>query len=152
MAHIIEIGREGETVYGVRFALCTNKEVVRGRLGGLDDDDDIAVAAMQAAARSIDAAEFDSIEVSLFREYNGGPRHDLIEADWFVADLETDEDGTVQVGDWRAVWTAGAGATTIPEPIAAKAEAVIDSAMTAMIAEYEIQAAEEAPWRAANND
>jgi hypothetical protein len=146
MATIIEVGRDGNTVYGVAFTVCSNAEVIGNRTAGHDESGngwrEEAGQAESAAVSVIHAAGYDYERCGDFRAYNGGPRRGLVEADWFVADIEivtdeNDDDGEVGeevVGAWRATWQQGAGATIIPADLVAEVEVVLDAAMAAMSA------------------
>lgn len=131
MATITEIARVNGTAYGVKFVVCSNAEVA-GLALELDDHDD-ALPIMQDVARAISHAGYDYDRCSDFRAYNGGPRVGLVDAIFYVADLEFEgdvkpADADCDLGDWRVTWQRGAGAVAIPKEIEAMADAVVDAA------------------------
>lgn len=134
MSTIKEIGRNETTIYGARLAVCGNAEVMSG--GEQDPTGngwrDEAAEAFRAATGVITAAGFDYKEVREFRAYNGGPRKQLVEVDFFAAQIEVDEDGEERDGEYRAIWIEGPGATPVPEEIRAEVERVAAAAIDAM--------------------
>lgn len=134
---ITEVGRDEAKVYGVAYVVCSNAEVLRLALEAVDDD--AAMEAARAACESILQSGYDYERESSFAAYNGGPRVGVIEALWYVADIEIEEydDGDTEevLGEWRLTWQRGAGATVIPPDLIAKVDEVTEAAAAAMRAE-----------------
>lgn len=129
MARITEVARLDGMAYGVYFVVCGNGEVAGEKLGV--EDREKALRMMTYAALEVGDSGYDFERCGDFRAYNGGPRRDLVEAIYCVADLDDDETPEADL-DWRETWQRGAGATEIPSEVSAIAEKVIESAYRAM--------------------
>lgn len=119
MARITEVARIDGKAYGVSFVVCNNGEVARLALN-LEHESD-AITAMHAEARKLAEAGFDYVYESSFQAYNGGPRVNLVDAVYYVADIFEDD----ELDEWRKTWQRGAGATQIPAEVTAKVEAIV---------------------------
>lgn len=144
-ARIRSVGKDETMEYGAAFTVCANDEVIRNRLAdGWPDGADSTQAtdaAHGAAILVIINAGFDYRSELGFRAYNGGPRHCLVEVDWYVAEREFDEDGHEYDPEWRRAWLRGPGATAVPTEMIARLDAIVDAAADAMDAEMKRQVA-----------
>jgi hypothetical protein len=125
MSMIQSIGR---IEFGVRFVVCSNAEVIGLQTVGQDQTgngwEDEAREASSAACRVLDEAGFFCDTESSFRAYNGGVRRSLVDAVYYVAEI--DEDGIR--GAWRVERESN-----IPENERVRAEAVAEKAIAALV-------------------
>lgn len=125
-SRISELGRVGDTVYGVAFVLCANPEVFREKCGAAGIDDDATRCTMRAAADVV-YERFDYEREAEFRAYNGGyaSGYRLAEPIYFVCEVDREYGEVIGETPWVRI-----GGDRVPEALSALAVAVADAAET----------------------
>jgi hypothetical protein len=143
MADIKEIGRDGSTLFGAIFRVCANAEVIGLATGGSDPTGNgwkgEAIEATTAAGHAIWDKGYDYTTIRDFHRYNGGGRRQLVEVDYYTANLDTDSDGIETIEDWERLLTN----SEVPAELVQEMEQVREAAEAAMCRVMEEAAADQ---------
>jgi len=130
MTRIKTVATVDGVLYGVRFAICANDEVIADRIKGYTEGVEVGQAC-GAAGRVLSAAGYDYYTVSSFSEYNGRRYQVLVEPQYFEAEVPSH--GYVQL-TWIRI-TRAFEVNLWPAEVLTKINAIVAEALAAMTAE-----------------